>query len=158
MKMMKKLICLGMVCLTVMAAATGCGSKSSSGDDAQDAAKRDIKWQYYTAEELKTAIEEKQPMHLIDIQPEEDYNAHHIIGTVPYYAYPVDTDELRAKLDAAVSEVSKDSDLIVIVCPGGGSGAKRTYAYFLDAGIAEDRIYILEKGQKGWPYDDLLEK
>lgn len=158
MKALKKLICLAAACMAVMTIAAGCGSKASSGGDAEDAAKRDVKWQYYTAEQLKTAIEGQTPMHLIDIQPEEDYKAHHIVGTVPYYAYPVDTDELRSKLDAAVEEVSKDSDPIIIVCPGGGSGAKRTYAYMMDAGVAAERIYILEKGQKGWPYDDLLEK
>ncbi|NIP26153.1 MAG: rhodanese-like domain-containing protein, partial [Phycisphaerae bacterium] len=41
---------------------------------------------------------------------------------------------------------------VVIVCPRGGGGAKRTYDYFKAKGVAEARLTILAGGQKDWPY------
>jgi len=119
---------------------------------------KEVEYQYYTAEKLKAAIENKDAMYILDIQKEEDYDAHHIVGTVPTYAFPADTDELRTKIDVVLEDLKAIKDPIVIVCPGGGKGAKNTHAYLLEKGIPAEQMFILENGQKGWPYEELLEK
>lgn len=152
--MKKKFALLLTFCIIISATLIGCGkSKDSPKAEVQKT------YQYYKADQLKTAIENKDPMYLLDIQVEEDYKAHHIVNTIPTYAYPADTAELKAKIDVALEKINATKDPIIVVCPGGGSGAKNTIGYLVDEkGIDANRLFILEKGQKGWPHDNLLEK
>ena len=96
-------------------------------------------------------------MILLDIQVEEEWEAHHIKGAIPTHAYPVKTDEEKAKLDVVIDDLQGDQPIIVI-CPGGGGAATRTIEYLETKGIAPERLFILENGQSKWPYEDLLEK
>ncbi len=109
-------------------------------------------------EELKNRIQAGTSQCILDIQVEEEFSEHHIRGAVPTYAYPVKTDEEKARLETEVARLKGSDDPVIIVCPRGGGGARRTYEYLLEKGIADDRLFILEKGQAGWPYGDLLEK
>ncbi|MBM4762973.1 rhodanese-like domain-containing protein [Bacillus sp. B15-48] len=113
-------------------------------------------YQYYTAEETKTAIENDEEMILLDIQVAEEWDAHHIAGAIPTYAYPVKTDEEKEKLDQVLPMLEGDQP-IVVVCPGGAGGATRTIDYLTTKGIAAERLFILENGQSEWPYENLLE-
>lgn len=115
-------------------------------------------YNYLTAEALKARIESKQALTLLDIQVEQEFGEHHIPGAVPTYAYPVKSDEERARLDGLLPQLQANGDPIVIVCPRGEGGAKRSYDYLLGKGIAPERLLILEKGQEGWPYPELTEK
>ncbi|MBZ9622631.1 rhodanese-like domain-containing protein [Clostridium sp. FP2] len=152
--MKKKFALLLTICIIMSSMLIGCAkSTASPKTEAQK------KYQYYTADQLKTAIEKKAPMYLIDIQVEADYKAHHIVNTIPTYAYPADTAKLKSKIDVAFDKINATKDPIIVVCPGGGSGAKNTIGYLIDEkGIDASRLFILEKGQKGWPHDNLLEK
>jgi thiosulfate/3-mercaptopyruvate sulfurtransferase len=47
---------------------------------------------------------------------------------------------------------------VVIVCPRGGGGAKRAYDHLAGQGVTGGRLFILEQGQQGWPYPELLEQ
>ena len=114
-------------------------------------------YNYITPEDLKGRIHSGAPMQVLDIQVEEEFSRHHIKGSLPTYAYPVKSDADRAKLDAVYDRLASTSDPVVIVCPRGGGGAKRTYDHLADRGIPEDRMLILEKGQGGWPYPELLQ-
>lgn len=129
----------------------GCSSKPTASVEEKE-------YQYYTAEQTKEAIESNKDMILLDIQVEEEYNAHHIVGTIPTYAYPAKTAEEKAKLDVALPELNASEDPIIVVCPGGGGGAKNSINYLIEKGIDADRLFILENGQKGWTYTELLEK
>lgn len=150
---MKK-FCLVLAVLTIFALlVTGC-TKKENNEDAAAA----VEFNYRTAEEVKGNIENNDDIILLDIQPEEGWNEHHIKGAMATHAFPVETDEDKAKLDAVMSDLEASENPIVIVCPRGGKGAERTYAYLLEKGIKEERLFILEKGQEGWPYDELLEK
>lgn len=168
---MKKNLILGkslVLALTVSLtlALSGCGSTPSTptttpaSNTATDSTpSKEIKdFKFYTADQLKQAIEKKTPLKIVDIQVDAEYKAHHIQGVIPTYAYPVKTEEEKAKLAKIVPELKASQDPIVIVCPKGGGGAKNTVQYFADQGIAESRLLILEKGQAGWPYAELLEK
>lgn len=149
--MKKKLSLVLAICIAMSFMLMGCGKASSGSGDKE--------YQYYTADQLKTAIENKDAIYLLDIQVEDDYAAHHIVGTIPTYAYPADTAELTAKIDVALDEITKTNDPIIVVCPGGGGGAKKTIDYLTsEKNIDASRLFILENGQKGWPYDELLEK
>ncbi len=152
--MKKKFTLVLAVCIIMSAIFMGCGKTDQSGK--KDGETKE--YQYYTADQLKTAIEKKDPMYILDIQVKEDYDAHHILGTIPTYAYPADTDELKSKIDVAFDKINATKDPIVVVCPGGGGGAKNTINYLIEKGYDADRLFILEKGQKGWPHDELLEK
>lgn len=148
-KMVKK--GLGLVCMVIVLIGLGaCGNKMEN-----DRAEEAIDWQYITAEDTKAAIEDKKAHQIIDIQPEKDFTKGHLPESISVPAYPVDTPELEKLVTDAGSEFSDGNDPIYVVCPGGGSGAKRTVSIMQEKGIAPERLFIIEKGAKGWPYDEL---
>jgi len=115
-------------------------------------------YNYYTANHLKTAINNNDAVTVLDIQVADEYNAHHIKGAIETNAYPVKSDEDKAKLDVQLENLKSLSNPIVIVCPRGGGGAERTYQYLEEKGVEPANLYILEGGQKDWPHAELLEK
>lgn len=139
--MFKKLYLLFAMLLAAGILVAGCGGQGTKKD-----------FHYKTAEELKTMLEQGEPIHIVDIQVEEEYKQGHIKGSVATFAYPVKSDEDKAKLDAVLPELQKDEAPIVIVCPRGAGGAERTYQYLQEKGFPEGRLFILEKGWAGWDY------
>jgi len=114
-------------------------------------------YNYISAAELEARLTANQPVNIVDIQVEEEFAQHHIKGATPTYAYPVKSDTDRAKLDATVEQLKGNADPVVVVCPRGAGGAKRTYDYLQQQGIAAERLLILEKGQEGWACAPLTE-
>jgi len=117
---------------------------------------KDHAYNYYTADHLKAALEAEDAFELLDIQVEDEFDAHHINGAVETNAYPVKSDEDKAKLDITLDALKANTNDIVIVCPRGGGGAERTYQHLEAQGIASNRLYILEGGQADWPYSELM--
>ena len=115
-------------------------------------------YNYISAKDLETRLNASQPTNIIDIQVEEEFAQHHIKGATPTYSYPVKNDADHAKLDTTVERLKTNADPVVVVCPRGAGGAKRTYDYLRLQGISADRLLILEKGQKGWTCAPLTEK
>ncbi len=113
-------------------------------------------FKYYSAEQLKTSIERELPINILDIQVEDEYNLHSIKGSVATYAFPVKSDEEKAKIEQVLPSLEETNNRIVIVCPRGGGGAERTAKLLLEKGVDNDRIFILEDGQAGWTFEDLL--
>lgn len=111
----------------------------------------------YSAEQLREEIKGNNNVILVDIQVEQAYADHHIKGAIKTTAYPVKSDADKAKLKSHLEMLAQSTSDIVIICPRGKGGAKRTYDYFVKNKISPDRLYILEKGQDGWPYKELLE-
>ena len=107
-------------------------------------------YNYISAADLETRLTTKLPTNIVDIQVEEEFSQHHIKGATPTYAYPVKSDTDRTKLDTVVEQLKTNTDPVVIVCPRGAGGAKRTYAHLLQQGIPAERLLILDKGQEGW--------
>ncbi|MBE0618369.1 MAG: rhodanese-like domain-containing protein [Proteobacteria bacterium] len=107
-------------------------------------------FQYMSGQELEQRLRASDPIIVLDIQVESEYEQHHVKGATPTHAYPVKSSEDKAKLDEAMPGLKRSSAPVVIVCPRGAGGAERTYAYLKDQGIPEERLYILEKGQAGW--------
>ncbi|GAA0866760.1 rhodanese-like domain-containing protein [Paraclostridium tenue] len=148
--MKKVLLLCSMLFLMTSLALVGCSKEEET--------RNEKKYNYYTADQLKEAIEKKEDITLLDIQVEKDYNKHHIKGVIPTYAYPVETKDEQAKLDKILPKLEKSENPIIVVCPGGGGGAKRAIDHLESKGIKSDRLFILENGQKGWPHKELLEK
>lgn len=108
--------------------------------------------------ELKKRLDAGDKPLLLDIQVEQDFARHHIAGAQPTFAYPAKSDAERAKLKPMVERILSSQDDVVIVCPAGGGGARNTYDFLKSQGVPESRMRILEKGQKGWPYPELVKQ
>ncbi len=63
-KMKKKLTLLLALCLIISTMLMGCSKSKDTSKEGEEK-----QYQYYTAEQLKTAIENKDDTYLIDIQP-----------------------------------------------------------------------------------------
>ena len=84
------------------------------------------KYNYISAKDLEARLNASQPTNIVDIQVEEEFSQHHIKGAIPTYAYPVKSDDDRAKIDTTVEQLRTNADPVVIVCPRGAGGATRT--------------------------------
>lgn len=115
-------------------------------------------YNYITPAELKQRLESPDKPYLVDIQVEKEYAEHHLPGSVPTFAYPAKSDDERAKLKPVVAKILASNQDVVIVCPAGGQGAKNTWSYLKEQGVPENRMRILEKGQRGWPYPEMVRK
>ncbi len=115
-----------------------------------------LAYQYISAEEVKQELNNQTAMTLVDIQVKNEFDQHHIKGAVATYAYPVKKDNERAQLDPTINTLKANSDKVVVICPRGAGGAKRAYDYMLSTGIPKERLFILTKGQDGWPYPEML--
>lgn len=122
----------------------GVGSAAASWNDG---------YQYIAAADLQKRLAAKDAMLIVDIQPADAFDKGHIVGSIETNAYPVKSDEERARLEKALPILAASGDEVIVVCPGGGSGAKNTVNFFKAGGIDEKRLFILEKGRKGWPYE-----
>lgn len=114
-------------------------------------------YQYISAEEVKTKLDNKEPVHLVDIQVQEEFDQHHLPGAIATYSYPVKSEEEKARIDAIMDRLKADDAPVVVVCPRGGGGAKRCYDHLKDGGISEERLFILEDGQEKWPFEEYVE-
>lgn len=151
---MKKLVVLALA-LMLAFALVGCGDKAAPSGDASKtgaATEEKVSYQYKTADEVKEMVATKAPLILLDIVPKADYDKGHLPGSIATYAYPADTPELQEKLAEHTEKLKSASEPIIVVCPGGGTGAKNTIDYYVSEGVPADNLYILEGGAKGWPY------
>lgn len=80
------------------------------------------------------------------------------MGATQTNAYPVKSDEDIAKLNDVLLLAKENTKDVVIVCPRGAGGAERTFDFFIENGVQSSRLYVLENGQAGWEYEELLEK
>lgn len=123
----------------------GCGGK----------VEQKSQYNYISADETAKLIrEDASKVVLVDIQEKEDFEEEHLQGALGTYAYPVKTDEDRAKLAAIMPQI-KDDQTVVVVCPRGGGGADRAYDYLLQNGVAKEKLFTLTDGQYGWPRDQI---
>jgi rhodanese-related sulfurtransferase len=111
---------------------------------------------YVSQNEFKQWLASDKNVAIVDILPAADFEKGHFPGAIETNAYPVKSDEDRRKLDGVVADLAATDQDIVIVCPRGGGGAKSTFDYLKGQGVAEQRLFILEKGAEGWPWRDQL--
>lgn len=109
-------------------------------------------------EEFKRWMETGKHAIIVDIQPKEEFEQHHFEGSIETNAFPVQTDEQKARLNPVLDLIRSSQEDVVIVCPRGRTGAMNTFEYFKSKGIDERRLHILEGGIAGWPYREMLRK
>lgn len=109
-------------------------------------------YNFISAADLQKRLEAKSPMILVDICPAEQFAKGHIPGAIETNAYPVDTDAQREQLAKVLPKIQGSQDDVVILCPRGGGGAKKTFDYYKAKGVDPKRMLILEKGMDAWPY------
>jgi len=114
-------------------------------------------YNFISAPDLQARLTAEQPTNIVDIQVEDEFAKHHVKGAEATYAYPVKSETDRAKLDATIERLKANNDPVVIVCPRGAGGAKRTFDYLLHQEIPFERLLILKKGQQGWSCAALTE-
>lgn len=107
-------------------------------------------------DELKNRLDNNLPVILVDIQPAADFEKQHLPGSIETNAFPAKTAKDKARLDKALAVIEASADPVVILCPRGKSGAKNSYDYFLSKGVPEERLFILEDGILGWPFEDMF--
>ena len=127
----------------------GCGSVEKKAE-----------YNYISAEETAELMrEDASKLVLVDIQEVGDFKKEHLQGAIKTYAYPVKTDEERARLAALLPDISDDQK-VIIICPRGGGGADRAYDFYLKKGVKKQNLFTLTDGQHGWPREkinDVLE-
>ncbi|GER94350.1 rhodanese-like domain-containing protein [hot springs metagenome] len=113
---------------------------------------------YVKPDEFKKWMETGKRTIIVDIQPKNEFQAHHFKNSIETNAFPAKTDEEKKRLDSVIEKIKKSKDDVVIICPRGRSGASNTYDYIKSKGVPENRLYILEGGIAGWPYKEMLIK
>ena len=103
---MKKLSLI-MAVLMAIGLFAGCAQQENAEQLPGDEEAPAKEYQYITADEVKTMIENGDEKVIVDIQPEEYYAQGHLPTAISTYAYPADTDELKAKLDAIAEGATK---------------------------------------------------
>lgn len=114
-------------------------------------------YNYISQKDFKTWLETDKPVLICDIQNKKPFKKHHFKNAVETNAYPAKNQKQLNRLEKVIESYNKTGDKIVIVCPRGGGGAKRTYDHLLSRNIPEDKLLILKKGAAGWPYDEFIE-
>jgi rhodanese-related sulfurtransferase len=109
-------------------------------------------YRYITADELNAHLETGSPMILIDIQPAEEFAKGHIEGAIETNAFPVKSEEEKARLAKHLPLINGSADDVIILCPRGGGGAKGTYDFYKSSGVDANRLLILENGMEKWPF------
>ncbi len=122
-----------------------CGCGGGAAEDAEP--------QYRTAEELHQAMENGDNLLLLDVQPQDQYDQHHIAGVTATFAFPCDTPETQAILKDYVKDLKSFDGDVILICPMGKMGSGNAFDYFVSQGVDPAKLYILEGGQTGWPYE-----
>ena len=112
-------------------------------------------YNYVKPDQFKGWLEIGKEVVIVDIQVPEGFAKSHFKDAIETNAYPVKTDEERARLDKTMERINATKAEVVIVCPRGGGGAKNTYDYLKAKGVDEKRLFILEKGMEGWPHPEM---
>ena len=106
---------------------------------------------------VNTALASGQETIIVDICEPQMFAEGHLPGSIRTHAYPVKSVEDKAKLAQVLPRIAASDAPVVIVCPRGAGGARRTYDYYRDEGVQAARLRILEGGLEGWPYEKVTD-
>ena len=115
-----------------------------------------IEYNFIDSDSLIQSLQEKKPVHLVDIQKKNDFLQHHFFGSVETGAYPVKSEQDLSRIKEVIHDLQATDKPVVIIGPRGTRAAGRAYEYLLELGIAAQRLAILQKGIRGWPAPELL--
>lgn len=153
---MRRVLSLSLSLLLALSLLAGCSQPPAENSPAADRADAAIDWQYKTADETKAMLDAQEGVIILDTRTDDMYSAGHIPGAYHVPCFPVDTAEKEQLLKDAVPNLGGE-DPIVVVCKTGNKGAKRAISVLIDEGIPAERLFILEGGGEGWPYDTVTD-
>ena len=117
--------------------------------------KENPKYNYISAEETAELMrKDASKLVLVDIQEKPDFEEEHLKGAFATYAYPVKTEDEKARLAALLPNISPEQK-VIIICPRGGGGADRAYDFYLEKGVKKEQLFTLKGGQYEWPRDKI---
>ena len=117
--------------------------------------KENPKYNYISAEETAELMrKDASKLVLVDIQEKPDFEEEHLKGALATYAYPVKTEDEKARLAALLPSISPEQK-VIIICPRGGAGADRAYDFYLEKGVKKEQLFTLKGGQYEWPRDKI---
>ena len=117
--------------------------------------KENPKYNYISAEETAELMrKDASKLVLVDIQEKPDFEEEHLKGALATYAYPVKTEDEKARLAALLPSISPEQK-VIIICPRGGGGADRAYDFYLEKGVKKEQLFTLKGGQYEWPRDKI---
>lgn len=117
--------------------------------------KENPKYNYISAEETAELMrKDASKLVLVDIQEKPDFEEEHLKGALATYAYPVKTEDEKARLAALLPNISPEQK-VIIICPRGGGGADRAYDFYLEKGVKKEQLFTLKGGQYEWPRDKI---
>lgn len=121
-------------------------------------------YNYISPEDVVAHIDagdiESGAMLMVSAQTEEELAKTHMKGKlITNYSRPLETVEDFAKLESSYEIISSTDVPVIVICPGGKSGATRQYDYYVAKGIDPSRLMILENGQNNFSklYPDYVE-
>jgi len=115
-----------------------------------------LTFNYIDSDDFMTMLNDKKPVHMVDIQKKNDFLLHHFSRSIDTTAYPVKSEKDKNKIKAIIGELQATGDPVVIIGPRGTRPSRRAYTYLTEQGIAPERLAILEKGVRGWPEQNIL--
>ena len=117
--------------------------------------KENPKYNYISAEKTAELMrKDASKLVLVDIQEKPDFEEEHLKGALATYAYPVKTEDEKARLAALLPSISPEQK-VIIICPRGGGGADRAYDFYLEKGVKKEQLFTLKGGQYEWPRDKI---
>lgn len=117
--------------------------------------KENPKYNYISAEETAELMrKDASKLVLVDIQEKPDFEEEHLKGALATYAYPVKTEDEKARLAALLPNITPEQK-VIIICPRGGGGADRAYDFYLEKGVKKEQLFTLKGGQYEWPRDKI---
>jgi len=111
--------------------------------------------QYVAPEVFRNWLSQNKAI-VVDVQNYDGYLKMHFPGSLATHAYPVRSPEQKKRVDAVIPAIKKSDKPIVLVCPGGITGAPNARLHLLDQGIPNTRLYILKGGTWGFPWKNMM--
>ena len=111
--------------------------------------------QYVKPAQFRQWLSTNQAM-IIDVQSYPDFLKQHFPGSIPTYAYPVVTPEQKKRVAALIPAIKKSGKPVVLVCPGGITGAPNARRFLVSQGVSNKKLFILQGGTWGWPWRNMM--
>lgn len=115
-----------------------------------------IEYQYITPDQYMKNIKDKTSMMVIDMRPEENYNAGFLPGSIPTNSHPNATAQQWEALDALIEDINKTLDPVVLISMTGQKDAQNAINHWASKGVDNRKFHILEGGGNAWPYPEEL--
>jgi rhodanese-related sulfurtransferase len=93
---------------------------------------------------------------VVDVQTYSGYAKMHFPGSIPTYAYPLITSSRKERAESLFPALRNSKKPVVLVCPGGVTGAPDNRIHLISRGIPEQKLYILEGGARGYPWKEMM--